>query len=166
MREILFRGKHVDNGEWLYGHYVHQYGADMIYLPDGVDREYGFDYYHIKPETVGQYTGFTDKNSKKIFEGDIIAFVEEVVTYDHSYPILDFDRGTFRLPEIHNKEKRIGVVKWCDDLRQYRVHFATHHKGHFSKWTDVTRYELIDYRITEKEVTGNIHDNPELLKEE
>ena len=95
MREILFRGKSVDTNEWLYGHYVHQYGADMIYLPDGVDREYGFDYYHIQLETIGQYTDLTDKNGKKIFEGDIIKSCEYDDIYfvkycaDDNYPAFD-----------------------------------------------------------------------------
>ena len=87
MREILFRGKRKDNGEWIEGYYNYAtdgYNLELHLISDkitGIHTE-------VIPETVGQYTGMTDKNGKKIFEGDAVWFSEEkergVVYFDNS----------------------------------------------------------------------------------
>lgn len=131
MREILFRGKRVDNGEWVEGNFIKDNWGDtygeLIY---GIlqDREApaglaGWIPKRVLPETVGEYTGLTDKNGKKIFEGDIIRSNSE--------------RGYI---EYYPNDCAFDVV---DDHGFYWL---------ISEMSNI-------------EVIGNIHDNPELLEE-
>jgi uncharacterized phage protein (TIGR01671 family) len=83
-KEILFRGKRIDNGEWVYGNLIASDAAneafETIIIPDGdfmyltePDCDLGFEtWYKVKPDTVCQYTGFVDTHNHKIFENDII----------------------------------------------------------------------------------------------
>lgn len=65
MRDILFRGKDKDTGEWVYGCYVNQFNTPLMYATNG-------DVYEVDPDTVGQFIGLLDVNGERIFEDDII----------------------------------------------------------------------------------------------
>lgn len=143
MREILFRGKRADNGEWIYG--VPCYFDDsrchivksLYYAEGGV---VGAESEEVISETVGQLVfGICDKNGKKIFEGDILEHRWNF--YDHEY----ISRGI-----VVNKEWDCGCC--------YSV---------FGFTADIVdNYRTLDLCDHDKSVViGNIHDNPELLKE-
>jgi len=86
MREIIFRAKRKDNGEWVYGFLTKMWG--VLYIIDKCNENIA---YEIIPETVGQYSGLFDKNSKMIFEGDIVKTKEFGKDSGNGVNFNDFD---------------------------------------------------------------------------
>lgn len=98
MRETIFCGKRCDNGEWVYG-YVYKIW-DSVYILWGMTNGIP-NMVKVIPETVGQYTGLTDKNGQKIFEWDIVKW------FSKKYTVV-YKEGRF----IGEKEQFIGVDEY------------------------------------------------------
>ena len=92
MREILFRGKRADNGEWEIGSLVVVRGGcsdEQVYI---ADKMTGYNTPVLK-ETVGQYTGVRDESSTMIFEGDIV----NILTENEEIGVVEYDDGGFEV---------------------------------------------------------------------
>jgi uncharacterized phage protein (TIGR01671 family) len=144
MREILFRGKRVGGFDWAYGCYYKQsafYGDpvevhNIITSQEDLEYDMAMEYTSVVPETVGQFTGLTDKNGTKIFEGDIVDASDEwwdaYGPAGHSSPFLvvEFDEGFCGFTPFVNYDCDCGVYISPGGC----------------------------------EIIGNIHDNPELIE--
>ena len=120
MREILFKGKRADNGEWVEGYYSYSPEIDkhMITTSD-LAHPYGTNlgFYKVIPETVGQYTGLTDKNGRKIFEGDIVEGNSEYFTYTHPYGKVVYDGGQYLISFDDVLEDIECLGAWANDVK-------------------------------------------------
>lgn len=153
-REILFRGKRVDNGEWIYGDLLTP--TDIMDVWEISENTGMGDRYEIDPETVGQFTGLTDKNGTKIFEGDV--FVPYYVT----------PNGEVTEELDHDS---LGIIKWGTAAYVFgkgqqgpdfpiRAYVATEFDYYLPNFGEVYKYSN---NIALGEVIGNIFDNPKLL---
>lgn len=141
MREILFKAKRIDNGEWVVGQYV-----NTCYPGNGKETGhfivvYPNEYHEIYTSTLCQFTGLYDKNGKKIWENDIIKY---------------------HFGEIYAPIK-YGYYQNCFDSQK------TEHVGFYVDWTgDKCLRKDLGYWIDMVYAmpVGNIFDNPELLQEE
>ena len=139
IREVIFRGKRTDCGEWVEGDLLHYESGEMA-ICKGFSK-YGYEAteiigrYKVIPKTIGQFTGLTDKNGVRIFEGDIVRYAERRLGGEDvsvAFPVT-FDEGGFCAHHYFlNNWLRNGL-------------------GGNTKLEDI-------------EVIGNIHDNPELLQ--
>ena len=109
-REPLFKAKRVDNGAWVEGSLI---GNDVIV---GKIVEFEEDYfctefwYKVDPETVGQFTGMTDKKGKKLFEGDVYSMGEKNILY-----VVIFDKSQFIGKQVGNRSLA-GLEYWKSDI--------------------------------------------------
>ena len=152
MCELSFRGKRLDNGEWVDGgsifklinksgehFFIPRFNEKVIATHDdnmNIIALEGCILYKVDPETVGEYTGLTDNNGVKIFEGDIVK----------------------KKDVLHHNEVQIKGEK-------YVVQNGSGCWWGIQKLTDYKRAEFLSSFCCSCEVIGNIHDNPELLKE-
>ncbi len=190
MRQIKFRGQRVDNKQWVYGTYHYCTGPGKMrswdykegnrvfedkavefnshwilvhHTPDekGWTERDTYTPYAVIPETVGQYTGIPERNSKDIFEHDIVKF-------HYFYASLGENLGV-----QESEHELTGIVTWGEYGWAIKAIKGQHWQGYTGYASGEGESSVVElYAINQSglheesfEVIGNIHSNPELLNQ-
>lgn len=146
MREILYHGKRVDNGEWVEGLPYEVDGVvNRIRVKEVIDDIIAYTTYPVIPETVGQYIYLNDKNGTKIFEGNILK--------GYQYPF--FHDG---------KHNYFAEVIWFDNSPAFGIYTFKNPSSEVAGISTGNCDYLEDFASANWEVIGNIYDNPDLWK--
>lgn len=149
-REILFRAKKVDGGEWVEGYIVKKYGTYFLYDINNSDTCKQNNYL-IDEDTICQYTGLTDKNGKKIWENDIL------MCHGNQDDLVKAVFGEFRVIDIITEQAVDTAIGW---------HYEVVPTDAISRCEPFCYPMPLNHQYVkrcEMKVIGNIYDNPELL---
>ena len=146
-REIKFRGKSVQSGEWLYGYfqkYIEKFGSRLCVCAASVRTWKDALLYEVFPNTVGQYTGLKDKNGVEIYEGDILRSEGYAFRKDDCVPCYDIHEVVW-----NEADCGFSVALWNRIVSGKEEQC----KGSLYMLADTDGCEII----------GNVYDNPELI---
>lgn len=136
MRTIKFKGQQLSNGEWIVG--------DINHLSDGVyiSNDNGCHMAQVNPDTICQFTGFTDKNGKEIYEGDVLRSDE--------YP--------FSCIEDNAYDNYFGIIEWSDEEAMFLLTCVKNPKSAVRGISDGISDEITQQKLEDCEIVGSVHD--------
>jgi len=173
MRKVKFRGKRVDNKEWIYGSLIVGYHGKQMYcniVPITICEDCFVmpEVYLVIPETVGQYTGLKDISGKEIYEGDIVRYYIGSNDFPIDYnAVIEFAFGQWGFFVPYYKNVKKGTYK---ERFSHKIVNGIGYK--FIPLVDLGSETIVLREFpkakniikVQYEIVGNIYDNPELVR--